>query len=296
MLIGDSVLLQKGKKIFRPSDIGTPVEIAGTWTLRFNNGTLITTTGATQFKELYQDATAENWITLDNMSRFTSLGYREPFTVTEKKWNSEIELSDYTSKKGKFDLGDVNFAKFAGAFIKSCKKVAARPNAYAFDKVKFADYIDYAKTIYPQGTADEDKKYFYLNKCWVDELLDVLFNFTDVTSIPDELMFKFSEEWIEGFYNGFFSGCYYDKPNKCYVVLFSYEQFLADLNILMMRIHKSYQVAKKTDSEENEVFVVKFPDSVPPLSIIDGFENEAPKLVYDIGSGEFNASGIMIKG
>ena len=32
------------------------------------------------------------------------------------------------------------------------------------------------------------------------------------------------------------------------------------------------------------------------IDIIDGFENEAPKLVYDIGSGEFNASGIMIKG
>ena len=57
------------------------------------------------------------------------------------------------------------------------------------------------------------------------------------------------------------------------------------------------QVSERQDESSGSTdFVIKFPRSIPMLNIIDGFENLSPKLVYDVGSGEFNASGIKVKG
>ena len=297
MLIGDSVLLQRGNDIFRPSDVGTPVEIAGTWTLRFNNGVSITTTGDTQFMELSTNRTVEDWVSLDNMSRFTCLGYREPFNCDIEKWDSNIDLSEYINKSGSFDIGNLDFAKFAGFFVKGVKTSAKKPNAYVLDKKKFGEQITYCKKLYPEGYVEETGNQYFLKKCWVDELLDVFFNFTDVTSIPDELMFKVTDDWIEAFRDGFFSACIYDTSKDCYRASLAYSQFLSDYNILTMRIGQGMQVSERQDESSGSTdFVIKFPRSIPMLNIIDGFENLSPKLVYDVGSGEFNASGIKVKG
>ena len=94
LLIGDSVLVQRGKDIVRPSDIGTPVEIAGTWTLKFNNGATLTITEDTQLKTLQR----EEWMSLSNISRHTPFDCPVPFDSFQYGCNGAvIDFSCYTS-------------------------------------------------------------------------------------------------------------------------------------------------------------------------------------------------------
>ena len=292
LLIGDSVLVQRGNDIVRPSDIGTPVEIAGTWTLKFNNGATLTITEDTQLKTLQR----EEWMSLSNISRHTPFDCPVPFDKFQDDWNdSVIELSDYTSKSGEFDLNNLDFARFAGAFIRISRKLAARPNDYVLLKTKFGDNINYARAIYPSGAIDENENNYFFKKCWVDELVDAVFNFTEVPSIPDDFLFKVPPEWTEAFFEGLLSGFTYDIANKCYDIADSkYKQIFSDLGILLMQLGKSYQFGLK-EREAGSIMVLKFPKNVPHLLIMDGYENVAPEILYDIGDGEFNASGILVR-
>ena len=61
-----------------------------------------------------------------------------------------------------------------------------------------------------------------------------------------------------------------------------------------MQLGKSYQFGLK-EREAGSIMVLKFPKNVPHLLIMDGYENVAPEILYDIGDGEFNASGILVR-
>ena len=97
------------------------------------------------------------------------------------------------------------------------------------------------------------------------------------------------------FFEGLLSGFAYDIANKCYDIADSkYKQIFSDLGILLMQLGKSYQFGIK-EREAGSIMVLKFPKNVPHLLIMDGYENVAPEILYDIGDGEFNASGILVR-
>lgn len=296
MLVGDSVLLQKGDKIFRPSDVGEPVEIAGTWTLRFNNGAIITTVGKTLFMTAEDAQKTFNWTSLDNLSRYSIFPRPEHMIRPEVNWNSKIELSEYTSKEGEFDLADLEFAKFAGAFLATYKTLVKFPGAYVFNKEKFTPYVSCAEKIYPSGAVSIEDKHIVLQKCWVDELLDAVFNITDVVSIPDDLILKVSKEWVEALRDGYLSCVTWDKTRTAYIASYIYAQFLSDLGVLMNLHSIAYQIAVKENVWGNLDISIKLNRPGSILTIIDGYENVTPQILYDVGEGEFNASGVMLKG
>ena len=84
-----------------------------------------------------------------------------------------------------------------------------------------------------------------MQKCWVDELLDAVFNITDVVSIPDDLILKVSKEWAEALRDGYLSCVTWDKTRTAYLASYIYAQFLSDLGVLMNLHSIAYQIAVK---------------------------------------------------
>lgn len=294
MLVGDSVLLQdKDNNILRPSDIGKAIKVADTWTLVFNNGAKITTTGETKFQTNYNGN--PEFVSLDNMSRATMFGSITPFVFPDTTWDSVIELSDYTNKEGKFDLNNLDFAFFSGLFLRCHKTVMTKPDAYVIDR-KYDIYKDIISSLYPKEFFSKDKKHLIFKKCWMTELIDVLFGFTDIISIPDDLINSASIEWLNRLGEGFIAGCYFDATKNGYTLSDTYEQFLFDYAIYAMRANKNYVLQyKEQPSTGARFYTVKFPERAHYLNIIDGYENQNPQVLYDVGEGPYNAFGVIIK-
>ena len=79
MLLTDSVLVQnKNGEIFRPSDVGEPVEIVGSWTLEFSNGATLTTFNTTSFRLFTSGYASTFYVTLDNLLKASKLGLNNP--------------------------------------------------------------------------------------------------------------------------------------------------------------------------------------------------------------------------
>ena len=64
-----------------------------------------------------------------------------------------------------------------------------------------------------------------------------------------------------------------------------------------MNLHSiDYQIAVKENVYGNLDISIKLNRTGGILTIIDGYENVTPQILYDVGEGEFNASGVMLKG
>jgi hypothetical protein len=294
LLIGDSVLLQdKKNNIVRPSDIGKPVKVSNSWTLLFNNGAKITTTGETKFETSYNGN--PELMSLDNMSRFTYFAQPIHFVWSDtKKWDSKIELSDYTREKGEFDLNNLEFASFAGAFLKLQKTVMSKPNDYVISRNYEEKCLDIIEAFYPKEYLSIETKNIVLKKCWITELIDALFNFGELISIPDDILFNADIEWLTALGDGFFHVSTFDATKGGYCFDNKYRQFLLDYAVALSRANKNY-VFQYKEVNGNFIYFIKFPAREQYLTILDGYENKNPEVLYDVGKGPYNAFGVTVQ-
>lgn len=295
LLLTDSVLVQnENGDIFRPSDVGEPVEIVGSWTLEFSNGATLTTFNTTSFRLFTSGYASIFYVTLDNLLKASKLGLNNPIIFPEQSWDSNVLLSDYTHKtKGTFNIGDLDFAKFAGWF---CARVAKKSgkDKYFFNTKKLEWQEAYLETLgIEEPFAQEGSRYVF-KKNYLSELIDSLFNFTEVPSIPDELLFKANGEWFNSLMEGFISGVSHDSSCNAYNAPERLKMFLADLILGYNKTGKKIHVTHKKGCGEN-VLKITFPKRDMGMRILDGYENDTPVTLYDIGKGEFNASGIWLK-
>ena len=292
MLLGDSVLVQNEKgEIFRPSDVGEPVDIMGAWTLKFNNCAVITTFETSEFRT-FKSSTREGYTKLNNLNRNDTLGYREPFIFPDVKWESKINLAEYTnSGEGLFDISATDFAHFAGWFCKSFKLLKAYPDSFFFRKERVGENFNYVKKLGLADVIGESNKGCFIKKCYLTELIDALFDFSGVVSIPDELLFNANAEWFESFKEGLLSGCIYDKFNKVYEMSIDYVPLLSDLILALNKTGTAVNLIYKTVSTVS----ISFPVKPLFLRILNGYENSVPLTLYDIGKGEFNVSGVIMR-
>lgn len=290
MIIGDNVILQTEQgELVRPSDIGTQVEIGNSTTLKFNNGAVITVAGS----PLFHQPLTKRWISLDNMSKGTMFGKPEVFTFSDKgNWDPIINLDKYTSKEGTFDISDERFARLGGWFGKNCYKWYTN-GVHKVQKTNTKeDIIEYAKELFPKGAITETDKHFLFTDCWVTELLDAIFDGSNKFSFPDDLLTGAPASWLKTVIEGWFSCMYYDKTIKGYAVKSIPEDFLTDLVVLNQRTNTPFVVSFV---EDDNVTKLKYPKAPYLLGIIVGYVNSTPKLLYDIGEGEFNVLGVRLK-
>ncbi len=292
MLVGDNVFVEVNKNIFRPSDIGQPVTVSNVWTLKFNYGIVLNIFGSPEFLvDSYENSDRLAWLSLDNISSSTRFGARNPLYFPNVKWNSKVKLDDYLNiNTGKvFDIGDIDFARFAGWF---CFVAKPAPSDLTVLRVstKYIDNLEYAQKLFPENSIYEEGSYFYFKKCWVTELLDVIFDFTNKISLPDEIIYSSSDVWLESFVHGLFSKVCYDPSSKSYRTSAFDDNLVNDLSVITQRVGIPFEVSF-TDASTR----FKFPKGQTRGTIVGGFENKHPILMYDIGKGEFNVSGIMMR-
>lgn len=289
MIIGDSVLVQCGDEIFRPSDKGKLVKLADTWTLRFNTGVTTTLYGNPEFLT-YTDY-KENWERFNNIDRSTVFGPRHIFLFEKKRWESIVNLPDYTSGFGMFDINNNDFAKFAASFCYRAKVVKSRPNYYAVEKKRMPEVPLFITQIFGALNIDDDEKNFYFRKCWVTELLDAIFDFTNHLSIPDDMIFEAPDDWWEAYFMGLRESVYCDNSSKVYEMPLSLSDYISELSVVASRIGQPFSVRLK-DSSFIKVLLDK---SYPNIQIDYGYKNSGVQELYDIGKGEFNVSGVIIR-
>ena len=271
----------------RPSDIGTPIEIMGSWTITFNSGFSLTVDGAPSFK------IGKSWVNLNNIQISNFISSNNRINFPEVKWDSKIELSDFTRKKGTFNLNNEKFAFMAGRF---CQALNKRKNQISILKNRLP-LPDYTMALFPENAlTDSGKTSYKVSRCWVLELLDALFNIFEEASIPDEIIFKAPAKWLQKFKDGFITGAYYDPTNRSYVLSNRNKQMVADLAIVNFKLDEyfNYEYRNHNNVKETELLVCS-PAKDSDIKIIDGYENNNLQLLYDIEPGEYNVSGVIMK-
>ena len=292
MIIGDNVLVNTGDGVYRPSDIGRKVNIAGSWTLQWNNGIKLTIWGNPKFQII-----GGNYYPFNSLHLGSAFGYKHNMKfMLPENWDSVVDLEDLIGKKGTFDLNNKGFAGFAGWFLASVLEKEKYPNQVLIETKRIKqNHLDYLKSIYPAEAITEEKSFLLIYNGWLIKFMDALFDFKGLISVPDELILDTPLTWLNEFYNGFLDGLMLEKTSG-YEIPRSKFNLLQDIALISQRLNKIMNIKYRLDSGKRRIFIKHKVSEKSNLSIVDGWENIQEEILYDIGEGDFDVSGIVIRG
>lgn len=286
MLVSDTaVIMKEDGSVTRPSDVGECVLCTDCIDILMSSGASFMLT-----EDFYVDFGNEKYYPFEDIDKSRKFSLREyDWTPDSSRWERETkyDLGDFIpGAHGVLDIDTEEFAYLAGFLCAAVNKRLKYPYAIRRGSVKketmslLENYLTIDTSL---------MKYVVLKTNKMFPVFDSIFDLS-CPSIPDSILFKAPDDWVDKFLDGVITGCAESSGEYNIGSFESKRWLLNDLSIWFLR-RRRFIRAIFTSGELS----FKLLEKPGATKICYGkYLRGQTKQLYDIGSGIYNLSGMKI--